>query len=110
LVVSDEPTAVKTVEEDGVRFDIEENCVDDNATGFPLESSLIRSAAALARLCLGLAITTLYLVAQGTEVVQQGNRRWVDPPWWRGQSYLKSGWPWVTLALSRGYKLLTRWH
>jgi hypothetical protein len=32
-------------------------------------------------------MTTLYLVAQGTEVVKQGKRRWVDPHWFRGQSY-----------------------
>jgi hypothetical protein len=110
FVVSDEPTDVKTFEEYGLRFDIEENFLADKSNGFQLESSLIRSAAALERLCLVLAITTLYLVAQGTEVVQQGKRRWVDPPWFRGQSSLKIGWKWVTLALSRRYKLVTRVH
>jgi hypothetical protein len=107
LVVSDELTEVKTFEEYGLHFDIEENCLADQSNGFQFESSLIRSAA-LERLCLGLAITTLYLVAQGTEVVHQGKRRWGDPHWFRGQSYLKIGWHWVTLALSRGYKLVTR--
>jgi hypothetical protein len=108
LVVSDEPTTVKSFEEYGLRFDIEENFLDDKSNGFQLEASLIRSAAALERLCLVLAITTLYLVAQGTEVVKQGQRRWVDPHWFRGQSYLKIGWKWVTLALSRCYQLLTQ--
>jgi hypothetical protein len=110
FVVSDEPTDMKTFEEYGLRFDIEENFLDDKSNGFQLESSLIRSAAALERLCLVLAITTLYLVAQGTEVVKQGKRRWVDPHWFRGQSYLKIGWNWVKLALSRGYDLVTRLH
>lgn len=110
FVVSDEPTDVQTFEEYGLRFDIEENFLDDKSNGFQLEASLIRSAASLERLCLVLAITTLYLVAQGTEVVQQGKRRWVDPHWFRGQSYLKIGWKWVTLALSRRYKLVTRVH
>jgi hypothetical protein len=108
LVVSDEPTDMKTFEEYGRRFDIEENFLDDKSNGFQLESSLIRSAKALERLCLVLAITTLYLVSQGTEVGIQGQRRWVDPHWFRGQSYLKIGWNWVKLALSRGYKLVTR--
>jgi hypothetical protein len=54
-----------------------------------------------------LAVTTPYLVAQGTEVVKQGKRRWVDPHWLRGQSYVKIGWHWVKLALSRGLDLLT---
>jgi hypothetical protein len=106
-VVSDELTASKTFEEYGLRFDIEENFLDDKSNGFQLESSLIRSANALERLCCVLAITTLYLVTQGTEVVTQGKHRWVDAHWFRGQSYLKIGWHWVNLALSRGYALMT---
>jgi hypothetical protein len=57
-----------------------------------------------------LAITTLYLVTQGTEVVTHGKRRWVDAHWFRGQSYLNIGWHGVHLALSRGYALMTRMH
>jgi Transposase DDE domain len=110
FVVSDEPTASKTFAEYGRRFDIEENFLDDKSNGFQLESSLIRAAHALERLCCVLAITTLYLVAQGTVVVHQGKRRWVDAHWFRGQSYLKIGWNWVKLALSRGYELLTSLH
>jgi Transposase DDE domain len=109
-VLSDEPTDGKTFEEYGLRFDIEENFLDDKSNGFQLESSLIRSAEALARLCFVLAITTLYLVSQGTEVVRQGKRRLVDPHWFRGQSYLKIGWNWVKLALTRGYDLITGVH
>jgi hypothetical protein len=108
--LSDEPTERKTFEEYGLRFDIEENFLDDKSNGFQLESSLIRSAQALTRLCCVLAMTTLYLVAQGTEVVQQGKRRWVDPHWFRGQSYLKIGWNWVKLALSRGWELIPTVH
>ena len=108
FVVSDEPTEAKTFEEYGLRFDIEENFLDDKSNGFQLEWSLIRSVNALERLCCVLAITTLYLVSQGTEVVAQGKRRWVDAHWFRGQSYLKIGWSWVQLALSRGYELTTR--
>ena len=104
---SDEPTESKTFEEYGRRFDIEENFLDDQSNGFQLESSLIRSASPRARLCGVLAITTLYLVSQGTEVVTQGQRRWVDAHGFRGQSYLKIGWNWVKLALSRGYALIT---
>ena len=109
-VLSDEPTDGKTFEEYGLRFDIEENFLDDKSNGFQLESSLIRSAHALTRLCLVLAMTTLYLVTQGTEVVKQGKRRWVDPHWFRGQSYLKIGWHWVKLALSKGLNLITTMH
>ena len=86
------------------------NFLDDKSNGFQLESSLIRSAEALTCLCLVLAVTTLYLVAQGTEVVNQGKRRWVDPHWFRGQSYVKIGWNGVKWALSRGWKLIPTLH
>jgi hypothetical protein len=107
FVVSDEPTESKTFEEYGLRFDLEENFLDDQSNGFQLESSLIRSAKALERLCCVLAITTLYLVTQGAAVVTQDKRRWVDAHGFRGQSDLKIGWGWVKLALSRGYELIT---
>jgi hypothetical protein len=106
-VISDEPAEVNTLEEYGLRFDIEENFLDDKSNGFQLESSWIRSANALERLCVVLAMTTLYLVSQGTSVVQHGKRRLIDAHWFRGSSYLKIGWKWVHYALSRGYELLT---
>jgi len=84
--------------------------LDDKSNGFQLESSLMRSAEALTRLCLVLAVTTLYLVAQGTEVVNPGKRRWVDPHWFRGQSYLKLGWNWVKFALRGGWQLIPPLH
>lgn len=108
LVLSDEPTNQRTWTEYGLRFDIEENFLDDKSNGFQLESSLIRSAEALTRLCLVLAIATLYLVAQGVAVVQQGKRRWVDPHWFRGSSYLKVGWNWIRMALVKGYTMIIR--
>ena len=108
LVVSDKPTSLTTLDEYGFSFDIEENFLDDKSNGFQLESSLIRSADALTPLGLVLALTTLYLVAQGTEVGQQGKRRWVDAHWFRGNSYLQIGWNWVRSARRKGCTLLTR--
>ena len=108
LVVSDAPTTVKTCETGGWRFAIAENFWDDQAHGVQLESSLLRSAAALERLCLVLAISTRSLVSQGVEVLNQGTRRWVDPHKFRGQSSLKIGWHGVTCALTSGYELNTR--
>jgi hypothetical protein len=104
-VVSDEPTAVYTFVEYGWRFDIEENFLDDKSNGFQLESSRLRDAKAVERLCVVLAVATLYLVAQGTQVVATSKRRWVDPHWLRGNSYLRIGWQWVRTALARGWEL-----
>ena len=109
-VLSDEPTSVHTFVEYGWRFDIEENFLDDKSNGFQLASSLVRDAEALTRLCLVLAVATLYLVAQGTQVVAQHKRRWVDPHWFRGTSYLRIGWQWVKTALGRGGALVAALH
>jgi hypothetical protein len=60
-----------------------------------------------ARLCLVLAMTTLFLTAQGVQVVLSGQRRCVDPHWFRGSSYLKIGWSWVKQALNKGWALIS---
>lgn len=44
-IVSDEPTTLQTFREYGLRFDIEENFLDDKSNGFELESSEIRESA-----------------------------------------------------------------
>lgn len=104
-VASDEPVSIETFQEYGLRSDIEENFLDDKSNGFQLESSKIRSAEGLERLCMVIAVATLYLVSQGVEVVRRGKRRLVDPHWFRGNSYLKIGWRWVKTALTRGWRL-----
>jgi Transposase DDE domain len=109
-IVSDEPTSVHTFTEYGHRFDIEENFLDDKSNGFQLERSLVRDAAALTRLCFVLAVATLYLVAQGSQVVTAQKRRWVDPHWLRGTSDLRIGWQWIKAALARGWELFATLH
>lgn len=110
IIVSDQPTSGETFVEYSFRFDVEEGFLDDKSNGFQLESSRIRCAQMLSRLCLVLAIATLYLSAVGTEVVKSGNRRWVDPHWFRGSSYLKIGWRWIRQSLVQGWELLTCLH
>jgi hypothetical protein len=107
-VASDEPVGYETFHEYGLRFDIEENFLDDKSNGFQLEDSKIRSAEALERLCMILAVATLYLVSQGVEVVKKDKRRYVDPHWFRGSSYLKIGWNWVKMALTKGWRLSSK--
>jgi hypothetical protein len=69
-IVSDEPTSLQTFREYSERFDIEEEFLDEKSNGFQLEKSLIRSPMAVSRLCLVMAITTLFLTVQGQEVVR----------------------------------------
>jgi hypothetical protein len=109
LIVSNELTGLQTFKEYGLRFDIEENFLDDKSNGFQLEDSKLQSAEALTRLFFGIATATLYLVAQGSEVVAQGRRREVDPHWFRGSSYLKIGWQWLKHAINKSWQLITGW-
>jgi hypothetical protein len=106
VLISDRPTSLATLDEYALRFEIEENFLDDKSAGFHLEESEVRSAQALARLCLVLAVATLYLVSTGTAVVSLNRRALVDPHWQRGLSYLQIGWRYLRRALAHAEQLL----
>jgi hypothetical protein len=109
IIVSDDPTSLQTFNEYGLRFDLEENFLDDKSAGFQLEASELRRADALSRLLLILATATWYLVMTGTVVVETGLRRIVDAHWFRGLSYFQIGWRWVKHALASSLKLSLLW-
>ena len=75
------------------------------SNGFNLEASKLRDKFALSQLCGVIALTMLFLVLQGVQVVALGNRRRVDAHWNRGMSYLKLGWNWIRLAITRQWKI-----
>lgn len=106
-LLSDRPTSHHTLDEYALRFDIEENFLDDKSAAFQLESSEVRNADALARLCLVLAVATVYLVSQGTAVVALNLRPTVDTHWQRGLSYLQLGWRYLIAALAANRNILT---
>jgi hypothetical protein len=105
-ILSDDPTDLHTFDEYGLRFDIEEDFLDDKSAGFQLESGEIRNAEALSRLGLILAAATLYLVSTRTAVVTLGLRTLVDTHWQRGLSYFQIGWRWIHYALAHSNGLL----
>jgi hypothetical protein len=104
-ILSDEPTDLNTFHEYGLRFDIEENFLDDKSGGFQLESSELYDAQALVRLALIMATATLYLVSCGLAVVARGLRSCVDAHWKRGLSYFQIGWRWIKFALTNSIDL-----
>ena len=77
-IASDAPTTLQTFQEYGLRFDIEENFLDDQFNGWNIQRSEIRSLVALSRLWFILAVATLDVTAQGAAVVSSGRRRWID--------------------------------
>lgn len=105
VIVSDEPTTVQTFAQYRLRFQVEESFLDLKSNGFNLEASRVRDTFALSQLCSVIALTMLFLVLQGLQVVASGKRRQVDAHWQRGMSYLKIGWNWLRLAITQQWKI-----
>ncbi len=106
-LISDRPPSLATLDEYALRFDIEENFLDDKSAGFQLEASEVRDADALARLCLVLAVATLYLTSLGTAIVSLQRRHLVDAHWQRGLSYFQIGWRYLARTLAGGGPMLS---
>jgi hypothetical protein len=104
-IVSDEPTNLQTFAQYRLRFQVEELFLDLKSNGFNLEASRLRDKFALSQLCGVIALTMLFLVLQGVNVVRSGHRRQVDAHWNRGMSYLKLGWNWIRLAITHQWKI-----
>lgn len=102
-IASDEPTDLRTLDEFGLRFEIEENFLDDKSGGFQVQTNDLQTPEALERLFLILAIATLQCTSIGIGVVRAQVRRWVDTHWDRGLSYLKIGWRWLNQQYRRGW-------
>jgi DDE family transposase len=105
VIVSDEPTTLQTFAQYRLRFCVEESFLDLKSNGFNLEASRLRDKFALSQLCGVIALTMLFLVLQGVQVVASGQRRRVDAHWKRGMSYLKLGWNWIRLAITHQWKI-----
>lgn len=105
VIVSDEPTTLQTFAQYRLRFQVEESFLDIKSNGFNLGASRLRDKFALSQLCGVMALTMLFLVLQGTQVLASGKRRLVDPHWQRGMSYLKLGWNWIRLAITWQWKI-----
>jgi hypothetical protein len=106
FLVSDEFTDLTTFDEYGLRFDLEENFLDDKSNGFQVEATRLNTPAALERLFLVLAVATLHFTSVGVGVVRRKLRRWVDTHWDRGMSYLKIGWSWLRQQFRRDWYTL----
>jgi len=101
---SDELTRRQTLDEYGLRFDIEATFLDDKSGGFQVQTSELQPPEALERLFLVLAVATLHFTSTGVAVVRADVRRWVDTHWDRGLSYFKIGWRWLVQQYRRAWQ------
>ena len=97
-------TDLHTLDEFALRFDIEENFLDDNSGGFQVQTNELQTPEALERLFLIVAIARLHCSSIGVGVVRAQVRRWVDTHWDRGLSYLKIGWRWLSQQYRTGWR------
>lgn len=106
-ILSDEKTSVAALDEYALRFDIEEEFLDNKSNGFQVESSKLDNLQAIDRLFLIIAVATLHFTCVGAEVVKHKCRRWVDSHWDRGKSYFKIGWGWLRQQYRRQWPVLS---
>ena len=105
-VLTDEAPTLQTLWDDGLRFQTEELFLDDKSGCFPLESSRLRTAAALERLYLVVALALFHETGMGMTVWVSELRRQVNPHWKRGLSLLKIGVRWLQGVVHKGRPLL----
>lgn len=106
VVLTDEPPSLDILWRYGLRFSIEEMFLDSKSGAFGLCESKIRSAAALERLYLVVAVAMLWGTTTGMAVQMAGVRVQVDPHFRRGLSYLKIGLRWLQGVVNKGRAVL----
>lgn len=108
IIVGDEPTVCKRLPNTVCASqwrNWEESFLDLKSNGFQLEAARLHDKPAPSGLCGVIALVMLFLILQGVEVVESGNRRRVDAQWQHGMSCHKRGWNWICLCLTRQWQI-----
>lgn len=92
------------------RFHIEHSLRDDKSGGWDWEASPLTEPAQVDRLCLVMAVATLYTVTEGTLLADRGQRQELDPHAQRGLSYFQLGLRSFQRFLAFGRRLRLRLH
>lgn len=85
-----------------IRMWTEEMYGDLKGNGFDLETTHLDDEERIARLVLGVCLTFVLLAAQGSWVVKNGYRHFVDRKDRRDKSYFRIGWDWLARRLRLG--------
>lgn len=90
------------------RYNVEHSFRDDKSGGWKWEDSPLTAPIQTDRLCLIMAVATLYMVTEGTDLADHGQRQELDPHDTRGLSYFQIGLRSVKRRLSQGRHLRLR--
>ena len=93
-----------------MRSGIEAGFRDDKSGGWNWEDSPLTDPCEVDRLCLVMAVATLYSVTEGTMIADSGRREELDPHDSRGLSYFQIGLRSFQRNLAQGLRLRLRLH
>ena len=110
-LVTNRPTGGYDVIADyALRAGIEASFRDDKSGGWNWEDSQLTDPCEVDRLCLVMAVATLYSVTEGTMIADSGRREELDPHDSRGLSYFQIGLRSFQRNLAQGLRLRLRLH
>jgi len=104
-VASDRDDTCAVLADYRCRMGIDHSFRDDKSGGWNWEASHLIHPTQVDRLCLVMAVATLFSVTEGTLVVARGEREIVDPHTTRGLSYFQIGLRYIKMLLAHGKRL-----
>lgn len=104
----DHPFSCMAMADYSCRMQIEAGFKDDKSGGWNWEDSPLTRPHQVERLCLVMAVATLYAVTEGTFLADSGRRQELDPHDARGLSYFQLGCRSIQRLLSQGRRLRLR--
>lgn len=107
-LASDRPHGYRALADYRCRMHIEHSFRDDKSGGWNWEASPLIKPCQVDRLCLIMAVATLFVVTEGTFLADHGHRQELDPHDTRGLSYFQIGLRSIQRLLSQGRKLRLR--
>ncbi len=107
-LASDRPDSCAVLADYHCRMNIEHSIRDDKSGGWNWEGSPLTQPLEADRLCLIMAVATLFVVTEGTFVADRGQRQELDPHDSRGLSYFQIGLRSFQRLISQGRQLQLR--
>ena len=107
-LASNSPHSYQALANYRCRFNIEHSIKDDKSGGWNWEDSPLTQPEQAHRMCLIMAVATLYTVTEGISLADHGRRKELDPHDTRGLSYFQIGLRSFQRLLSQGRQLRLR--
>jgi hypothetical protein len=108
FIISDRACGIQTFSEYHERMQIEEGFLDLKSAAFNLEDTRLTQAHQFEQLLFVLGLASVVVLSEGTALVEAGQRRRIDPHWFRALSYVQLGIRAIRHALTHRTPFLER--